>query len=45
MEVEFINGRADDLEIAGYRFVAFRLCRPNVQKTTKRLTLYLPEKV
>lgn len=45
MEVEFVNGRAKDLEIAGYGFIGFRLCIPNIKRTTRKLTLYLPEKV
>lgn len=45
VELEFQDGKADDLEIAGYGFIGFRLCTPTKAKKVKLLTLYLPEKV
>ena len=42
IDLKFLDGRSDDLEIAGYGFIGFRLCVPGIRDTTRKLTLYLP---
>lgn len=42
-DLEFINGKADDLEISGFGFISFSLHGSRSPRITKRLTIYLPE--
>ncbi len=45
IELTFIDGKTSDLEIAGYGFIGFHLSIPNVKRTTRTLTLYLPKAI
>lgn len=43
IDLTFRNGKAQDLEIAGWGFIAFRSSLPPKAEETRRLTLYLPQ--
>ena len=46
--LDFLDGKTDDLEIAGYGFLGFKLCRTGKitkEKESKKLTLFLPESI
>jgi hypothetical protein len=41
----FKDGKSQDLEIAGYGFVSFKLCIKNEVNLEKKIVFYLPENV
>lgn len=41
----FKDGKAQDLEIAGYGFVSFKPCLKTARNFEKKIVFYLPEKI
>jgi len=42
LDLKFIEGKSQDIEIAGWGFISFRLAVKHLRPVTKELTLYLP---